>query len=118
MMEDNFRSMNCRLSLVEKESKELKARVSKLEKRHRVTSDEDLHNETDTEAMDRTASKGGEADPDQPAGTFDNEDDPQTWTVVSPPNLTKRTDKSQWMRQFPKEVKPILIKQIDLLKMR
>ncbi|KAL0702401.1 hypothetical protein Bca4012_058523 [Brassica carinata] len=43
---------------------ELKARVSKLEKRHRVTSDK----------------------------TLLDEDDPQTWTHVSPPNLTKRTD--------------------------
>lgn len=45
MMEDEFRSMNCRLSLVEKENKELKDRVSKLENPHGVTSDEDLHNE-------------------------------------------------------------------------
>lgn len=37
MMEDDFKSMNCRLSLIEKENMEFKGRVSKIEKRHRVT---------------------------------------------------------------------------------
>ncbi|KAL0723902.1 hypothetical protein Bca4012_038501 [Brassica carinata] len=72
MMEDEFRSMNCRLSLVEKENKELKDRVSKLENRHGVTSDENLHNDH-----------------------FINEDDPNTWTDIPPPNLTKRTNTEQ-----------------------
>ncbi|KAG2322853.1 hypothetical protein Bca52824_016066 [Brassica carinata] len=64
MMEDEFRSMNCRLSLVEKENKELKDRVSKLENRHGVTSDENLHNEPviNTEPMVGTGSKSNEAD--------------------------------------------------------
>ncbi|KAL0802426.1 hypothetical protein Bca101_057602 [Brassica carinata] len=68
MMEDELRSMNCRLSLVEKENKELKDRVSKLENRHGVTSDENLHNESNkepvinTEPMVGTGSKSNEAD--------------------------------------------------------
>lgn len=39
MMENNFRTMNARLSLIEKDSREIKVRVSKLEERHIVTSD-------------------------------------------------------------------------------
>ncbi|KAL0702199.1 hypothetical protein Bca4012_058321 [Brassica carinata] len=98
MMEDEFRSMNCRLSLVEKENKELKDRVSKLENRHGVTSDENLHNESNkepvinTEPMVGTGSKSNEAD--QANDHFINEDDPNIWTDIPPPNLTKRTEES------------------------
>ncbi|KAF8100702.1 hypothetical protein N665_0218s0040 [Sinapis alba] len=45
MMEDNFRIMNARLSLIEKDNKEIKFCVSELDKRHKVSSDETLHNE-------------------------------------------------------------------------
>ncbi|KAG2330218.1 hypothetical protein Bca52824_001398 [Brassica carinata] len=47
MMEDNFKIMNARLSLIEKDSRYIKVRVSKLEEQHRVTSDKNLHNETE-----------------------------------------------------------------------
>ncbi|KAG2299153.1 hypothetical protein Bca52824_035625 [Brassica carinata] len=47
MMEDNFRIMNARLSLIEKDNMEIKVCVSKLEERHRVTSDKNLHNENE-----------------------------------------------------------------------
>jgi len=40
-----FRIINARLFLIEIESKEIKVRVSELEKRQRVTSDEILNNE-------------------------------------------------------------------------
>ncbi|KAL0734508.1 hypothetical protein Bca4012_010718 [Brassica carinata] len=73
MMEDNFRIMNARLSLIEKDNMEIKVCVSKLEERHRVTSDKNLHNETGNEQLNETSTKGGEADPDQADGTFDNE---------------------------------------------
>lgn len=47
MMEENFKTMDSRLPLIEKnkENKELKAHVSVLEKRQRVTSNETLEDE-------------------------------------------------------------------------
>ncbi|KAL0722975.1 hypothetical protein Bca4012_037574 [Brassica carinata] len=49
MMEDNFRIMNTRLCLIEKDSKEIKVRVTELEKLKRPTSYETLNNENETE---------------------------------------------------------------------
>ncbi|KAF2542965.1 hypothetical protein F2Q70_00035651 [Brassica cretica] len=75
MMEENFKTMDSRLPLIEKnkENKELKARVSVLEKRQRVTSNETLEDETDTKPLDNTPSKHGEANPNQTNETLDIE---------------------------------------------
>ncbi|KAL0702617.1 hypothetical protein Bca4012_058739 [Brassica carinata] len=95
MVEDNFRIMNTRLCLIEKDSKEIKVRVTELEKLKRATSYETLNNENEetfvniqdclpdfvelaqmdtTESMDGTSFKLGEANHDQAAGTFENEE--------------------------------------------
>ncbi|KAL0729717.1 hypothetical protein Bca4012_025810 [Brassica carinata] len=65
MMEDNFTSMNCRLSLIEKEKMDLKAH-------------------TDTELLDETATKLGEANPDQADRTFENEVRPEVILPIDP----------------------------------
>ncbi|WZZ33658.1 hypothetical protein YC2023_017059 [Brassica napus] len=65
MVGDNLRIMNDRLCLIEKDRKQIKERVTKLEKLQRVTSYETPNNETDTTSFHETASKQGEANTDQ-----------------------------------------------------
>ncbi|CAF1999329.1 unnamed protein product [Brassica napus] len=65
------------------ESKEIKVRVSELEKRQRITSDEILNNDTDTNPLDETASRHSEANPDQADET------PEPTTEIISPNVSE-----------------------------
>ncbi|CAG7900932.1 unnamed protein product [Brassica rapa] len=56
MVGDNLRIMNDRLCLIEKDRKQIKERVTNLEKLQRVTSYETPNNETDTTPFHETAS--------------------------------------------------------------
>ncbi|KAL0696232.1 hypothetical protein Bca4012_063412 [Brassica carinata] len=77
MVEDDFSIINTRLCLIEKDSKQIKVRVTALEKLQRATSYETPNNENETdttEPMDGTTSKLGEANHDQTDRTFEKED--------------------------------------------
>ncbi|KAG2314742.1 hypothetical protein Bca52824_017864 [Brassica carinata] len=74
MVEDNFRIINARLCLIEIDRKEIKDRVTELEKLQRVTSYETPNNEADTNPLHETASSQGEANPDQADETLNNEE--------------------------------------------
>ncbi|XP_033133494.1 uncharacterized protein LOC117127397 [Brassica rapa] len=74
MVGDNLRIMNDRLCLIEKDRKQIKERVTKLEKLQRVTSYETPNNETDTTPFHETASRQGEANADQADEQLNNED--------------------------------------------
>ncbi|KAF3603402.1 hypothetical protein F2Q69_00034993 [Brassica cretica] len=71
------------------DSKELNVRVSELEKRQRVTSDDNLNNETD--AMPLNETRHGEASPDQVTSdeNLNNEDIPEPMTEIISPNISK-----------------------------
>ncbi|CAN6863751.1 unnamed protein product [Brassica oleracea var. botrytis] len=73
MVRDNLRIMNDRLCLIEKDRKQIKERVTKLEKLQRVTSYETPNNETDTTPFHETASRQGEANTDQADEQLNNE---------------------------------------------
>ncbi|XP_033133049.1 uncharacterized protein LOC117127276 [Brassica rapa] len=74
MVGDNLRIMNDRLCLIEKDRKQIKERVTNLEKLQRVTSYETPNNETDTTPFHETASRQGEANADQADEQLNNED--------------------------------------------
>ncbi|CAN7105094.1 unnamed protein product [Brassica rapa subsp. narinosa] len=73
MVGDNLRIMNDRLCLIEKDRKQIKERVTKLEKLQRVTSYGTPNNETDTTPFHETASRQGEANADQADEQLNNE---------------------------------------------
>ncbi|CAN7001699.1 unnamed protein product [Brassica oleracea var. botrytis] len=73
MVGDNLRIMNGPLCLIEKDRKQIKERVTKLEKLQRVTSYETPNNETDTTPFHETASRQGEANTDQAYEQLNNE---------------------------------------------
>ncbi|CAN7132018.1 unnamed protein product [Brassica rapa subsp. narinosa] len=73
MVGDNLRIMNDRLCLIEKDRKQIKERVTNLEKLQRVTSYETPNNETDTTPFHETASRQGEANADQADEQLNNE---------------------------------------------
>ncbi|CAN7139361.1 unnamed protein product [Brassica rapa subsp. narinosa] len=92
MVGDNLRIMNDRLCLIEKDRKQIKERVTKLEKLQRVTSYETLNNETDTTPFHETASRQGEANADQADEQLNNE-----------ASIILKTDTREPMNEITKE---------------
>ncbi|KAF3595042.1 hypothetical protein DY000_02025013 [Brassica cretica] len=94
-----FRIINARLLLIEIESKEIKVRVSELEKRQRVTSDEILNNDTDTNPLDETAYRHGEANPDEANETLE----PTTENIS--PNVSETRPRTRARRNLLRDQK-------------
>ncbi|KAL0661204.1 hypothetical protein Bca4012_098041 [Brassica carinata] len=94
-----FRIINARLLLIEKDSNEIKVCVSELEKRQRVTSDEILNNETDMTPLDETASRHGEANPDEADET------PEPTTEIISPNVLETRSLTRARRNLLREQK-------------
>ncbi|CAN6920229.1 unnamed protein product [Brassica oleracea] len=92
MVGDNLRIMNDRLCLIEKDRKQIKERVTKLEKLQRVTSYETPNNETDTTPFHKTASRQGEANTDQADEQLNNE-----------ASIILKTDTREPMNEITKE---------------
>ncbi|CAN6988011.1 unnamed protein product [Brassica oleracea var. botrytis] len=92
MVGDNLRIMNDRLCLIEKDRKQIKERVTKLEKLQRVTSYETPNNETDTTPFHETASRQGEANTDQADEQLNNET-----------SIILKTDTREPMNEITKE---------------
>ncbi|CAG7885206.1 unnamed protein product [Brassica rapa] len=92
MVGDNLRIMNDRLCLIEKDRKQIKERVTKLEKLQRVTSYETPNNETDTTPFHETASRQGEANADQADEQLNNE-----------ASIILKTDTREPMNEITKE---------------
>ncbi|CAN6851993.1 unnamed protein product [Brassica oleracea] len=92
MVGDNLRIMNDRLCLIEKDRKQIKERVTKLEKLQRVTSYETPNNETDTTPFHETASRQGEANTDQADEQLNNE-----------ASIILKTDTREPMNEITKE---------------
>ncbi|CAG7862504.1 unnamed protein product [Brassica rapa] len=92
MVGDNLRIMNDRLCLIEKDRKQIKERVTKLEKLQRVTSYETLNNETDTAPFHETASRQGEPNTDQADEQLNNE-----------ASIILKTDTREPMNEITKE---------------
>ncbi|CAN6906973.1 unnamed protein product [Brassica oleracea] len=92
MVGDNLRIMNDRLCLIEKDRKQIKERVTKLEKLQRVTSYETPNNETDTTSFHETASRQGEANTDQADEQLNNE-----------ASIILKTDTREPMNEITKE---------------
>ncbi|WZZ89334.1 hypothetical protein YC2023_117913 [Brassica napus] len=92
MVGDNLKIMNDRLCLIEKDRKQIKERVTKLEKLQRVTSYETPNNETDTTPFHETASRQGEANTDQADEQLNNE-----------ASIILKTDTREPMNEITKE---------------
>ncbi|CAF2043738.1 unnamed protein product [Brassica napus] len=92
MVGDNLRIMNDRLCLIEKDRKQIKERVTKLEELQRVTSYETPNNETDTTPFHETASRQGEANTDQADEQLNNE-----------ASIILKTDTREPMNEITKE---------------
>ncbi|CAF1888411.1 unnamed protein product [Brassica napus] len=92
MVGDNLRIMNGLLCLIEKDRKQIKERVTKLEKLQRVTSYETPNNETDTTPFHETASRQGEANTDQAYEQLNNE-----------ASIILKTDTREPMNEITKE---------------
>ncbi|CAN7110166.1 unnamed protein product [Brassica rapa subsp. narinosa] len=92
MVGDNLRIMNDRLCLIEKDRKQIKERVTNLEKLQRVTSYETPNNETDTTPFHETASRQGEANADQADEQLNNE-----------ASIILKTDTREPMNEITKE---------------
>ncbi|WZZ26701.1 hypothetical protein YC2023_010102 [Brassica napus] len=92
MVGDNLRIMNDRLCLIEKDRKQIKEHVTKLEKLQRVTSYETPNNETDTTPFHETASRQGEANTDQADEQLNNE-----------ASIILKTDTREPMNEITKE---------------
>ncbi|WZY77947.1 hypothetical protein YC2023_024331 [Brassica napus] len=92
MVGDNLRIMNDRLCLIEKDRKQIKERVTKLEKLQRVTSYGTPNNETDTTPFHETASRQGEANADQADEQLNNE-----------ASIILKTDTREPMNEITKE---------------
>ncbi|WZZ73006.1 hypothetical protein YC2023_084376 [Brassica napus] len=92
MVGDNLRIMNDCLCLIEKDRKQIKERVTKLEKLQRVTSYETPNNETDTTPFHETASRQGEANTDQADEQLNNE-----------ASIILKTDTREPMNEITKE---------------
>ncbi|CAN7061929.1 unnamed protein product [Brassica oleracea var. botrytis] len=92
MVGDNLRIMNDRLCLIEKDRKQIKERVTKLEKLQRVTSYETPNNETDTTPFHETASRQSEANTDQADEQLNNE-----------ASIILKTDTREPMNEITKE---------------
>ncbi|CAN7024246.1 unnamed protein product, partial [Brassica rapa subsp. trilocularis] len=92
MVGDNLRIMNDRLCLIEKDRKQIKERVTKLEKLQKVTSYETPNNETDTTPFHETASRQGEANADQADEQLNNE-----------ASIILKTDTREPMNEITKE---------------
>ncbi|WZZ90446.1 hypothetical protein YC2023_119025 [Brassica napus] len=92
MVGDNLRIMNDRLCLIEKDRKQIKERVTKLEKLQRVTSYETPNNETDTTPFHEMASRQGEANTDQADEQLNNE-----------ASIILKTDTREPMNEITKE---------------
>ncbi|CAF1911317.1 unnamed protein product [Brassica napus] len=99
MVGDNLRIMNDRLCLIEKDRKQIKERVTKLEKLQRVTSYETPNNETDTTSFHETASKQGEANTDQGDEQLNNKASIILKTVEPMNEITKETPGSPIAQQ-------------------
>ncbi|CAG7885087.1 unnamed protein product [Brassica rapa] len=106
MVGDNLRIMNDRLCLIEKDRKQIKERVTKLEKLQRVTSYETPNNETDTTPFHETASRQGEANTDQADEQLNNE-----------ASIILKTDTREPMNEITKETpgSPIAQQNIETL---
>ncbi|XP_048593296.1 uncharacterized protein LOC111201391 [Brassica napus] len=88
MVGDNLRIMNDRLCLIEKDRKQIKERVTKLEKLQRVTSYGTPNNETDTTPFHETASRQGEANADQADEQLNNEETHELMNEIISPNIS------------------------------